>query len=85
MAVAGFQVQKKQCSTCIYRPDSGFDIERLEDEIADPDSSPAIDFATTPKPRAATLSFGFIGTTSQPVRSHNGPNLVREVEHNRRI
>ena len=36
MAVAGFQVQKKQCSTCIYRPDSDFDLGKLEAEIADP-------------------------------------------------
>jgi hypothetical protein len=35
MASAGFEVQWKQFATCIYRPNSGFDIERLESEIAD--------------------------------------------------
>lgn len=30
-----FQVQKKQCSTCIYRDDSPLDIEKLESEISD--------------------------------------------------
>lgn len=31
-----FKVQKTQCSTCIYRPDSPLDLEKLEAEIADP-------------------------------------------------
>lgn len=31
-----FQVQKKQCPTCIYRPDSPLDLARLEAEVADP-------------------------------------------------
>lgn len=31
-----FEVQAKQCSTCIYRPDSPLDIKRLESQIADP-------------------------------------------------
>lgn len=31
-----FQVQSKQCATCIYFPKSGFDINVLEAEIADP-------------------------------------------------
>jgi hypothetical protein len=35
MASAGFEVQKKPCATCIYRPDTGFDIKKLEREIAD--------------------------------------------------
>jgi len=35
MAVAGFEVQRKQCATCIYRANSGFDIQQLEAEIAD--------------------------------------------------
>jgi hypothetical protein len=29
------KVQKKQCSTCIYRKDSPLDIGRLEAEVAD--------------------------------------------------
>ena len=29
-------VRETQCPTCIYRPSSGFDVERLEAEIADP-------------------------------------------------
>jgi len=31
-----FRVQKKACSTCIYRKDSVLDIQRLEAEIRDP-------------------------------------------------
>jgi len=31
----GFRVQRKQCKTCIYRPDSTLDISRLEDEVRD--------------------------------------------------
>lgn len=30
-----FKVMNKQCSTCIYRPDSPLDLEKLEAEIAD--------------------------------------------------
>jgi hypothetical protein len=30
-----FKVQKKQCSTCIYRPDSPLDLAKLEAAIAD--------------------------------------------------
>jgi hypothetical protein len=30
-----FKVQKKQCSTCIYRKDTFFDVKKLEAEIAD--------------------------------------------------
>lgn len=29
-------VQKRQCATCIYRPDSPLDLKKLEREIADP-------------------------------------------------
>lgn len=29
------RVQEKQCSTCIYRPDSPLDLQKLEGEIAD--------------------------------------------------
>jgi len=31
-----FKVQKKMCSTCIYRPDSNLDLEKLEDDVRDP-------------------------------------------------
>jgi hypothetical protein len=31
-----FEVQAKQCSTCIYRPDSELNIKALEAQIADP-------------------------------------------------
>lgn len=31
-----FEVQSKQCSTCIYRKDSVLDLNKLEAEIADP-------------------------------------------------
>jgi len=31
----GFQVQAKQCETCIYRKDSPLDIKQLEAAIAD--------------------------------------------------
>lgn len=31
-----FQVQRKPCPTCIYRPGSPLDLQRLEAEIADP-------------------------------------------------
>lgn len=31
-----FRVQARQCSTCIYRPDSPLDLQRLENEIRDP-------------------------------------------------
>jgi len=34
--MTGFRVQSKQCSTCIYRPDSPLDLENLESQIADP-------------------------------------------------
>lgn len=34
--VLGFQVQRKACATCIYRPDSLLDLKKLEDEIRDP-------------------------------------------------
>lgn len=30
-----FQVQNKQCSTCIYRKDSTLDIKKLEAQVAD--------------------------------------------------
>lgn len=30
-----FKVQKKQCSTCIYRKDSPLDLKKLEADIAD--------------------------------------------------
>lgn len=30
-----FKVQSKMCATCIYRPDSALDINKLETEIAD--------------------------------------------------
>lgn len=30
-----FKVQKKMCSSCIYRPDSPLDLKQLENEIAD--------------------------------------------------
>ncbi len=29
-------VQKRMCATCIYRPDSTLDIEKLEDDVRDP-------------------------------------------------
>jgi len=29
------RVQRKQCSTCIYRPDSPLDLEKLERDVAD--------------------------------------------------
>ena len=31
-----FRVQKKMCSTCIYRPDSHLDLKTLEDAVRDP-------------------------------------------------
>lgn len=31
-----FKVQKKMCSTCIYRPDSNLDLKVLEDQVRDP-------------------------------------------------
>jgi len=31
----GFKVQKVQCKTCIYRPDSPLDIQKLEADVAD--------------------------------------------------
>lgn len=31
-----FQVQRKQCRTCIYRKESPLDLQRLEAAIADP-------------------------------------------------
>lgn len=30
-----FKIQKKQCSTCIYRPDSPLNLQDLENQIAD--------------------------------------------------
>lgn len=30
-----FKVMNKQCSTCIYRPDSPLDLQKLEADIAD--------------------------------------------------
>jgi hypothetical protein len=30
-----FKVQKKTCSTCIYRKDCGLDIKKLEADVAD--------------------------------------------------
>lgn len=33
--VVVFKVQKKQCATCIYRPSSPLDIEKLERDVAD--------------------------------------------------
>lgn len=30
-----FKVQKKACSTCIYRKDSTFDLKKLEADVAD--------------------------------------------------
>ena len=34
-AFGTFKVQKKQCSTCIYRKDSPLDLKKLEAEIRD--------------------------------------------------
>jgi uncharacterized protein (DUF3820 family) len=31
-----FKVQKRMCSTCIYRPDSPLDLGKLERDVADP-------------------------------------------------
>lgn len=31
----GFKVQKKMCSTCIYRPGSPLDLKALEDQVRD--------------------------------------------------
>lgn len=31
-----FKVQKRMCSTCIYRPDTPLDLESLEDAVRDP-------------------------------------------------
>lgn len=31
----GFKVQKQMCSSCIYRPDSMFDLEELENQVRD--------------------------------------------------
>ena len=31
-----FRVQRRRCSSCIYRRDSLLDIEKLEDEVRDP-------------------------------------------------
>ena len=31
-----FKVQKKQCATCIYHPNSSLDLKKLEAQIADP-------------------------------------------------
>lgn len=31
-----FNVQRKMCATCIYRPDSSLDLARLEAAVADP-------------------------------------------------
>lgn len=31
-----FKVQKRMCATCIYKPNSGFDIKHLEDQVRDP-------------------------------------------------
>lgn len=30
-----FKVQEKMCQTCIYRPDSPLDLEKLEDQVRD--------------------------------------------------
>ncbi len=30
-----FQVQKRMCATCIYRPDSSLDLKKLEDDVCD--------------------------------------------------
>jgi len=30
-----FRVQRKQCSTCIYRADNPLDVEKLEEQVAD--------------------------------------------------
>lgn len=31
----GFEIQKRMCATCIYRPDSTLDINALEAQVAD--------------------------------------------------
>jgi hypothetical protein len=31
----GFYVQKKMCTSCIYRPDNPLDLEHLESEVKD--------------------------------------------------
>jgi hypothetical protein len=30
-----FKVQKKMCATCIYRPDSPLDLQKLENDVRD--------------------------------------------------
>ena len=32
----GFKVQRRMCDTCIYRPGSPLDIEKLENDVRDP-------------------------------------------------
>lgn len=34
--MSGLRVQDRQCSTCIYRPDSTLNLKDLERQIADP-------------------------------------------------
>lgn len=31
-----FKVNRRQCSTCIYRPDTFFDLAKLENDVRDP-------------------------------------------------
>lgn len=33
---SGFRVQRSMCATCIFRPDSPLDVERLLSDISDP-------------------------------------------------
>lgn len=36
MSAFGFKVQAKMCATCIYRPDSTLNLEKLENDVRDP-------------------------------------------------
>jgi len=69
------RVQRRQCSTCIYRPDSALDIAALEEAIKDPrmeDTSRARERATILATPSAPDSGPGIKTTTTPGNSRSG-------------
>jgi len=75
-----FRVQKRPCSTCIYRKDSPLDIRKLEADAADKHGGfKGHGSATIPRMSAAAASGIVTSTTSPLASSRSGLNAVEFV------
>lgn len=69
----GFEVQKRQCATCIYRKDSPLDLKKLEAQIADPHGGfVGIGSATTRRQHAVTGSGAVTAINFRWAKSRSG-------------